>query len=64
MSLYGFGLKVAQNWDYDFGLIEPISSSKLNLKATRPIDTTFKLDKIHELGIRLRSVEEGLKVLK
>ncbi len=64
MSLYGFGLKVAQNWDYDIGLIEPISSSKLNLKAIRPIDTTFKLDKIHELGIRLRSVEEGLKVLK
>ena len=64
MSLYGFGLKVAQNWDYDFGLIEPISSSKLNLKAIRPVDTTFKLDKIHELGIRLRSVEEGLKVLK
>lgn len=64
MSLYGFGLHVAQNWDYDFGLIEPISSSKLNLKAVRPVDTTFKLDKIHELGIRLRSVEEGLKVLK
>ncbi len=64
MSLYGFGLKVATEWGYDFGLIEPISSSKLNLKAIRPIDTTFKLDKLHELGIRLRSVEEGLKVLK
>mgnify|MGYP001616489255 CR=1 FL=1 len=64
MSLYGFGLKVVTEWGYDIGLIEPISSSKLNLKATRPVDTTFKLDKIHELGIRLRSVEEGLKVLK
>lgn len=64
MSLYQFGLKVAQEWGYDIGLIEPISSSKLNLKAIRPIDTTFKLDKIHELGIKLRSVEEGLKVLK
>ncbi len=64
MSLYGFGLKVATEWGYDIGLIEPIASSKLNLKAIRPIDTTFKLDKLHELGIRLRSVEEGLKVLK
>ncbi len=64
MSLYGFGLKVAQNWDYDISLVEPISSSKLNLKAVRPVDTTFKLDKIHELGIRLRNVEEGLKTLK
>ncbi len=64
MSLYGFGLKVAKAWGYDIGLIEPIASSKLNLKAIRPVDTTFKLDKIHELGIKLRSVEEGLKVLK
>lgn len=64
MSLYQFGLKIATEWGYDIGLIEPISSDKLNLKAMRPVDTTFKLDKIHGLGIRLRSVEEGLKVLK
>jgi len=64
MSLYGFGLHIAQEWGYDFGLIEPISSSSLNLKAVRPADTTFKLDKIHELGIKLRSVEEGLKALR
>ena len=64
MSLYQFGLKVASEWGYDIGLIEPISSANLNLKAVRPVDTTFKLDKIHGLGIRLRSVEEGLKVLK
>jgi len=64
MSLYHFGLKIATEWGYDIGLVEPISSDKLNLKAIRPVDTTFKLDKIHGLGIRLRSVEEGLKVLK
>jgi len=64
MSLYQFGLKVATEWGYDIGLIEPISSSKLGLKAVRPVDTTFKLDKIHELGIKLRSVEEGLRTLK
>lgn len=64
MSLYTFGLKIAKEWGYDIGLIEPISSKKLNLKAMRPVDTTFKLDKIHGLGIYLRSVEEGLKVLK
>jgi len=64
MSLYGFGLHVAQAWDYDFRLIEPISSTSLKGIALRPRDTTFKLDKIHELGIELRSVEEGLKVLK
>jgi len=64
MTLYQFGLKIAAEWGYDIGLIEPISSSSLNLKAIRPVDTTFKLDKIHGLGIKLRSVEEGLKALK
>jgi len=64
MTLYQFGLKIATEWGYDIGLIEPISSSKLGLKAMRPKDTTFKLDKIHGLGIKLRSVEEGLKALK
>ena len=64
MSLYQFGLKIATEWGYDIGLVEPISSDKLNLKAIRPVDTTFKLDKIHELGIKLRGVEEGLKALK
>lgn len=64
MSLYQFGQKIANEWGYTLNLLEPISSDKLNLKAMRPRDTTFKLDKIHELGIHLRSVEEGLKVLK
>ncbi len=64
LTLFWFGMMIARIWGYSSDLIEPISSSKLNLKAVRPIDTTFKLDKIHELGIRLRSVEEGLKALK
>lgn len=64
MSLYGFGLHIAQAWDYDFGLIQPIPSSSLKGIALRPVDTTFKLDKIHELGIELRGVKEGLRALK
>ena len=64
MSLYQFGLKVAKEWGHDASLIQPIKSESLKGIALRPRDTTFKLDKIHEVGIKLRSVEEGLKVLK
>lgn len=64
LSLYEFGLKIAEVWGYEPFLIQPLSSSKLNWLAKRPIDSTFNLDKIHELGIRLRGVKEGLQSLK
>lgn len=64
LTLFWFGMMIARLWGYSSDLIVPISSSSLKGIAPRPRDTTFKLDKIHELGIQLRSVEEGLKVLK
>lgn len=64
MTLHDFGVKVAEAWGYDTALVQPISSDSLKNIAPRPKDTTFKLDKIHELGIQLRSVEEGLKALR
>lgn len=64
LTLFWFGMMIARIWGYSPDLIIPISSSSLKGIAQRPRDTTFKLDKIHELGIHLRSVEEGLKVLR
>lgn len=64
MSLYEFGLKIARVFRCDKSLIQPIKSSSLKGIATRPVDTTFDLTKIHELGIKLRGVGEGLKALK
>lgn len=64
VSLYEFGLKIAEVWGYDVALIQPIKSSSLKGIAPRPQDTTFRLDKIHKLGVKLRGIEEGLKVLK
>lgn len=64
MTLYDFGLKVAEFNESDKRLIQPISSSELKGIAPRPKDTTFCLDKIHELGIKLSEVREGLKNLK
>lgn len=63
MTLFEFGLKIARIFEKDLSLIQPIASSSLQI-APRPKDTTFDLSKIHNLGIQLRGVEEGLKVLK
>lgn len=64
MTLYEFGLKVAEFNQADKRLIVPIASSELKNIAPRPKDTTFDLNKIHELGIKLSLVEEGLRNLK
>lgn len=64
VSLYEFGLKIAEVWGYDAGLVQPIKSSSLKGIAPRPQDTTFRLDKLHGLGIKLRGIEEGLRALK
>lgn len=63
MTLFEFGLKVARIHKQELSLIQPIASSSLRI-APRPKDTTFDLTKIHNLGIQLRGVEEGLVVLK
>lgn len=60
MTLYDFGLKVTQVFGKDTSQIQPISSDKLRI-APRPKDTQFDLSKIHNLGIQLKNVEEGLK---
>lgn len=64
MTLYEFGLKVAEFNQADRRLIKPIVSDELKGIAPRPKDTTFCLEKLHGLGITLNTVENGLRELK
>jgi len=65
MTLFDFGLKIAGHYNQNQELIQPMASSELPAGlAKRPVDTTYCLDKLHGLGIRCLSVEEGLKILK
>lgn len=65
LSLYEFGLKIAKFYKKNSALIQPMSSDDLPAgTAPRPIDTTYDLTKIHELGISCNNVEKGLKILK
>lgn len=65
MTLYDFGLKIATHYQQDTRLIQLMASSELPAgMAKRPVNTTYDLGKLHGLGIRCLSVEEGLKVMK
>lgn len=65
VTLYKFGQIIARLWGYEeTDLIQPIASSELKGIAPRPVDTTYDLTKLHEAGITLPGIEEGLKALQ
>ena len=64
MSILEIVERVADFYDLDKSLINPISADSLNQTAKRPKRTGFILDKaISELGYQPRSFEEGMEVL-
>ncbi|NEU07348.1 SDR family oxidoreductase [Flavihumibacter sp. R14] len=64
MSIIELVEKVADYWNLDKSLINPISSASLNQAARRPKRTGFVLDKsIRELGYTPHSFQEGLFIL-
>jgi dTDP-4-dehydrorhamnose reductase len=57
--------QVADFYQLDKTLINPISSSSLNQAAKRPVKTGFILDKaINELGYNPHSFYEGMKIMQ
>jgi dTDP-4-dehydrorhamnose reductase len=62
---YHFALKLAQVFEFDPNLINPIKTVELKQKAPRPLNSTFNMEKAkRELGVEMKGVEEGLKMLK
>jgi dTDP-4-dehydrorhamnose reductase len=64
VTLYEFGQMIARQWGYSGDLIKPIASTELKGIAPRPVDTTYDLSKLHEAGIQLPGLEQGLKALQ
>ncbi len=59
---YDFGIRLAETFELDGSLIEPISVDQMNFKARRAKQLCMKGDKIErQLGIELPSVEAGLR---
>ena len=60
-----FGKKIAELWNLDEELIEPISIYDLNLKADRPLKPTLDITKCQKiLRTKLLNLEEGLKLFR
>ncbi len=61
ISKYDFGIHLAETFDLDGSLIEPISVDQMNFKARRAKQLCMKGDKIErKLGIKLPSIDAGL----
>lgn len=64
MSVLEIVEAVANHWELDKGIINPISSTTLNQAAKRPPKTGFVLDKAtKELGYNPKSFSEGLGIV-
>ena len=65
ISKLDFGLKIAELYNFDKGLINPISISQLDLSAPRPLNPTLDCSKIQQkLKSQLLDVDQGLAFFK
>ena len=65
VSLYGFGLAVAQVFESDISLLAPVSRDALPQLVYRPTDTTYRTDKMEKvLGLMPLSLRDGLQQMK
>lgn len=61
---FDFAVKIAKTFDLDESFINPVTTEELAQVAPRPSDDSLKIDKILKLGIRMSSVDEGLRKMK
>jgi dTDP-4-dehydrorhamnose reductase len=62
---FHFALKIADVFDLDAGLIQPIKTSDLKQASPRPLRSGFDISKaVRELGITMSDVVGGLEKLK
>lgn len=64
ISRYDFALKIAEVFNLNKNLIEPVTSEELNQRAVRPKNLSLDISKITSLGIEMSNIEEGLLKMK
>ena len=65
VSRYDLALKVAEIFDLDSSLVNPVSSDFFKAIAKRPKNTCFNITKMaNDLGLKPLSIEEGLNLMK
>ncbi len=64
ISPYDAAIKIAENFSLNKELIKPTTREKyFEGKAPRPFNLSLKNDKIKNLGVKMRTFEEGIKSL-
>lgn len=65
INRYDFAVKIADVFELDASLINPITSDKFLQKAKRPWDSSLNVTKIQrELGVKMLNIREGLIRMK
>ena len=64
MTLFDFGLLLADIFEFDMSLLQPVMSDYFKTIAPRPKDTSFDISKIQKLNIKIKTVQEGLLAMK
>jgi len=65
MSVYEFGLKIADHFNFDKSLIQPVSSASLNQIGRRPAKTYLNSNHANrELGLLPHNISEAFDVIK
>lgn len=64
-SRYDFAVEIAEEFGFKKSDVEPVLNSFFKEIAPRPIDTSYRVDKMEkELGVRALTTREGLKAMK
>ncbi len=63
-SMFMFAQNIATVFGCDINNISPLEHWRISVAAKRPVDTTFCVNKLRELGISLRNQMHGLEAMK
>jgi len=65
ISRYDLALKICDVFGLDKGLVKPVSTQELKLRAQRPPNASLDVSKVEKmLGRRMHDVQEGLEKMK
>ena len=65
LSIYEFGVLIAEVFDLDTGLVTPVDSSQLDGLSPRPQRTAFSLERLHnELDVIPLEPRAGLEIMR
>ncbi|MBU2100062.1 SDR family oxidoreductase [Candidatus Micrarchaeota archaeon] len=63
VSAFEMALAIAKEFNAEKNLIKKIKGKELNLPAVRPLNSSLNISKLQSLGVKMSSLEQGLKFI-